>query len=126
MLGINPEIWNSLAREQPLLTAWAKKVLPLPEEQMQEELTAEAKQLKGSGEPPNVVLGFQMVRPLLLEQEAIFRFLPDHPELKGFLPEVYTVDEALHLAVQEFYLSRSEVNRLRKLLTSLVVEQMPE
>ena len=126
MLGISPEIWNNLAKEQPLLTEWGKRVLPLSAERMQEEMAAEAKELKADGEPPSVILALQTVRPLLLEQEAIFGFIPDHPELKGFLPEVYTVDEALHLAVREFFLSRAEVSRLRKLLTNLVVEQMPE
>jgi hypothetical protein len=125
MLSVPATIWNQVAK-QSLLTDWGRAVLPLPQDELEDEMATEAAELRKAGEAPRVIVAFQTVRPLLLEQQAIYKLKGGNPELEGVLPEVFTVDEALHLAVREFSLTAPEVRRLRRLLTSSVQDQIPE
>lgn len=125
MLNHPADLWNQIASEQTLLTPWAETTFPLSQDALQASLQDEAANLRKDRTPGTVILAFQTVRPLLLEQEALEAFLLEHPEYQGFLTPVATVDEALLLAEKEFWLDETELKALRALLEEIVNEQMP-
>lgn len=77
--------------------------------------------LRRAGCGPRVSLAYQLVAPLLLENEAISKFVVDHeaPGLRAALPELLSVEEALNLACQEYRLSALEQRQLKVLLERL-------
>lgn len=124
MLNIATAIWNQIAQEQPLLTAWARQVFPLDAAALAAALEQEATVLRATGEPGEVILAFQVVRPLVLEQQALWDFVQAHPDLRGWLPEMATVEEAVCLARMEYGLDETALARVRALLTNAVHEQL--
>jgi hypothetical protein len=66
--------------------------------------------------PSRVILGYQVVLPLLMESKAIAAHVAEHPELKAALPEVLNRQEATSLMILEFRLSPEEEQKLMQLL----------
>jgi hypothetical protein len=120
MFQVTPTIWNEIAATQTLKSPLMKKWMALPQEELPPELDRVTKELESAGASPRATLAYLTVAPLLLENEAISRYLQskDNESLRAGLPELTTVDEALSLATLEYNLTAKEQAGLRKLLTS--------
>ena len=116
LTSVAAPIWNEIAKTQRLRTRWARRAFLLPTDQeMAEEVDKEFHPLEkkvGS----TVASAYLCVKPLLLENVAISRFTLDHPELRQALPEVVSINEAVILASQDYFMSQTQQNLLRKLL----------
>lgn len=116
MVSLPAKVWNEIAELGPIRTEWAKERFPLNDEGIQQAEEQDADQLDSDGVDPMIVQAFLDARPLLLEREAIARYVLRHPELRGTLPEVNSINEAILLVTGDWPLSQSETERLRTLL----------
>lgn len=121
MHQVPQEIWqeiHALANEQ-IRTQWADRLFPESAETVTEELEQQGMRMRGRGVDNKVVLAFQMTAPLLQEREAISTYLAKthRVDLRGALPELETVDDAVLLAEKELMLSPRQSTTLRNLLT---------
>ena len=115
MHQIAARVWNEIAEQGDLKTAWAKRVFPMNASRMDRALNLATEKLEKT-QPPLVAAAYLMVMPLLWEQDAIVEYLGEHPEMSAALPEVTAVDEAVMLASREFPLDESQQKRLAALL----------
>ena len=113
--SIPAEIWNGIAETETLRTAWAKKHFPLTEQEMEQAEEKEADALEKNW-PRAVVRGFQDMRPLLLEREALRQWTRKHPEHAAALPEVNSLEEAVDMAAMDWMYDETEKRQLRELL----------
>lgn len=74
------------------------------------------------GESPLVILAFQRLLPLLVENPALQSAVKRHPELATVFPETTSINSALKLAVREYRLSPQATSRLRTLLNDSVLQ----
>lgn len=121
MRSVPSEYLQEIAQTQRLKTNWARQVFPMPEEGKAAFLSKEAKELRAKGYDLECVLAYQTFAPLLAENEAISRYLvaSGSPHLRGCLPEVTSVNEALTMASQDYLLTRPQISQLRKMMTRL-------
>lgn len=108
------EVWNQIAEEQPLQTAWAQQMFPLPAEQMARALEAEETRLaKTLG---SALLGsiYLQMMPLLWERIAILGFLTDHPGLMGAILPIESPSEAVLMASRDYPLTPTQQQQLLK------------
>ena len=108
-------VWNGIAKETHLKTDWAKKAFLLTENEMETLEEKEADRLEKTY-PRLVVKGFQDMRPLLLERDAIRVWVKKHPEYGSALPEVNTIAEAVAMASTDWMYDETEKKQLEKLL----------
>lgn len=108
-------IWNELAATQPLQTEMAKRLFPLPQEQLSAALEAEHAVLAEELGDPVVALVYQTVAPLLWERKAISAFVAKHGPNPA-LPEVLSIEEAVQIGSMEHLLTVSEQKTLRERL----------
>lgn len=118
---VNSEVWNEIAQTQTLRSDWARRVFPMRSDAMLEEMNREGAALTATGLPNPVVLAYQTVAPLLLETEAISRYIAatGRWDLRNALTEVNTIGEALMVAgadIQPDSLTPPEEEQLRQLL----------
>ena len=87
-------------------------------EAMMAALATEEDRLTKAGADPTTVRAYVLTAPLLLENEAISRYLQQSNQhfLRNSLPELTTVNEAISLAIAEFRLKVSQTRMLRTLL----------
>ena len=71
---------------------------------------------------PNLAAAWALVAPLLKENPAVSQVLMKHPEAAQVMPEILTVDEAVLIAQQEYWLSESESNQLSQVLSQPLPE----
>jgi len=116
--SVAARIWNEIAEQGNLATAWAKKAFSMSEEELSQEEDREYKALLKQGEDHEVASAFLDVRHLLAESKAIRAYVKKHPQLSAALPEVNSVNEAILLAMGDTELSLSQTKRLRELLQS--------
>ena len=112
--------WNEIAKDGPLKSAWAKKAFPLTEEEM-EILEAKEREELEKTYPGLVVRAFLDLRPLLLENEAIQKWVnkSDWNRMNaGAFPEVLDVDEAVAMGTRDWMLDEAKQKQLRDLLTN--------
>ena len=119
--SIPAEIWNEIAETEALRTAWAKKHLPMTEQEMEAAEEKEADELEKSW-PRLVVRGFQDMRPLLLEREALRKWTREHPEYAAALPEVNSLEEAVAMAAMDWMYDETEKKQLRQLLDEAMAQ----
>lgn len=116
MVSLPARIWNEIAHQGQLRTRWARKVFVLDEAGIQSSEETDADKLDQDGVDPMVVQAYLDARPLLLEREAIARYVATHPDLRAALPEVNSINEAILTVTGDWPLSQSETAQLKTLL----------
>ena len=117
LTSVAAPIWNEIAKTQKLRTAWARKAFALDGMEMAALEDEEYRPLKAE-HGQEVAHAYLMVRPLLLENVAISRFIQetDQSNLRQALPEVVSISEAIYLASMESPLMPIQQASLRTLL----------
>lgn len=116
MVSLPARVWNEIARQEQLRTQWARTVFVMDETGIQESEETDAHRLDQDGVDPMVVQAYLDARPLLLEREAIARYVAKHPDLRASLPEVNSINEAILTVTGDWPLSQSETAQLKTLL----------
>ena len=119
MMSVSPVIWNEIAATQKLKHPLMRELMQLDPDDLPPRLDQMAEEQESKGALPTVTLAFSTVAPLLLENEAISRYIQmkDSDYLRGSLPEVTSMDEAVYLATMEYRLTEPEQENLKSLLT---------
>lgn len=114
-------VWNAIAKSQELRNPSLKILMAMPQQEMDEVLSAQAGQLEANGTPTSVVNAYQQMAPLLAEHEAISSYINQtgNSDLRAALPEVLNAPEAVAIASLERPLSESEQETLLNLLLPL-------
>lgn len=109
--------WNQIAETQPLATAWAQQMFPLPQAQLDLALeNEEARVAALAGGDRAVAVAYLKLMPLLWEREAISRYLREIPSLYSAIPPIPSLSEALQMAANDFQMTESQLSMLSKLL----------
>ena len=118
MMSVSSVIWNEIAETQPLKHSQMRELMEMDPDKLPQRLDQLALEQEAQGADPRATLAFATVAPLLLENEAISRYvqMKDNDSLRGALPEIVTMDEAVSLATLEYRLTEPEQTSLRKLL----------
>ena len=119
MISVSPVIWNEIAATQRIKHPILRELMMLDENQLPPRIDQMAEEQESKGALPRSTLAFSTVAPLLLENEAISRYvqMKDSDSLRGSLPEVTSMDEAVSLATEEYRLTEPEQENLKSLLT---------
>ena len=119
MLSVSPVIWNEIAATQRLKHPRIRELMKLGPDELPKRLDQIAADQESKGALPRTTLAYSTVLPLLLENEAISRYvqMKDSDSLRGSLPEVTSMDEAVYLATLEYRLTEAEQENLKELLT---------
>ncbi|WP_445938240.1 hypothetical protein [Pseudomonas sp.] len=75
--------------------------------------------MEAVGSEPDLMMAFQTVAPLLLENVAIRQWTDSNPQWKSAMPEVLTVGEAATLAQADYLLSEPQMEQLIAQLKAL-------
>jgi hypothetical protein len=121
MYQVPAAVWNEIAASQPLSPQWARLFRMNPG-QLGNALAMQAKELEAKGLDSKTIRAYQLVAPLLSENEAISSYLEEsrRQDLRAALPEICSVGEALMLVTAEYRLMPSQQGRLRPLLEQLL------
>ncbi len=117
LTNVAAPIWNEIARTQKLKTAWAKKVFSLDDQAITELENKEYQSLKEKV-GATVASAYLNVKPLLLENQAISRYIQAKQDqsLRIAMPEIVTLSEAAMLASMDSPLSQTQQQSLMSLL----------
>lgn len=120
-------IWNQIARSQPLDPFWREVMSADPDEMdklIESKVDAFAEKYTTDN---SVILGFRIVAPLLMENEAISAFIQEtgYLNLRASLPEVVSVSEAVMLASEEYRLTPSQQRQLQEVLRQALKQLRP-
>jgi len=118
MRQIPAGIWNEIAQSQTLKAQpWAMIAKQEPED-LEAELQKLEQKLDKEGVPNKVILAYLLTAPLLMENQAISRFIQETQQygLRSSLPELTTISEAVALATAEYRLTALHQKRLKSLL----------
>jgi hypothetical protein len=109
MYQVPVRVWNEIAASQPISPMWLPMFRADPE-QLTELLTSQADALEAKGLDASTIRAFQLVGPLWSENEAISDYMEEHrrADLRGALPEICSVEEAVLLASMELRLNPSQ------------------
>ena len=108
--------WNQIAEQQPLATAWAEQMFPLPQERLDVALDREEKRLTRETNDPVLASAYLKIMPLLWERTAISNFLLANPTLRIAMPPQESVSEALITARKDFRLTTPQMSKLSEML----------
>lgn len=124
MYRVPAKILNEIVATQSLKTEWCRRLFSRTPENLMPDLEAQCQALEDSGVPLQVALAYQEIGPLLVENEAISRFIQKKgdPSLRSILPEVTTLVEALEIAEMDRPMTYSN----RKMLATLLRELLPD
>lgn len=117
LTSVAAPIWNEIAKTQTLRTEWARKAFALDDQAMSELENREYQELKPKvGQA--VATAFSDLKPLLLENQAISRYIQAQGDqsLRQALPEVVSIAEAIALASMDRPLSPLQQTSLQNLL----------
>lgn len=120
MHGIPEELRQSLA--EGMKHPQIKALFSMSNDELNTAMDSQANLLVEKSEvTPRVALAYLVVAPLMVENEAISRFVvdSDNSSLRAILPEVTDVKEALMLATREYQLTEQELKQLYRLLRPL-------
>lgn len=118
MYQVPTPVWNAIAATQPLKhQPWTTLFSLAPDAQLQALADLE-NQLSAQGADSRTIRGYVLVAPLLQENVAISKYLQATGSLgmRGALPELTTIREAVDLATAEFSLTPSQEEQLHQLL----------
>jgi hypothetical protein len=121
MYSVPAPILNAIARTQSLRSEWARQVFSLDAEGVLSALSDQARELETQDVPNKVILAYQTMGPLLIENIAISEYVmaTERLELRSCLPEIVSVQEAILVADAEYRLTDAEKDRLAEMLTAL-------
>ena len=122
--SVAAKIWNEIADLGNLKTSWAQRAFRMDEDELIELEDREYEELEDRDVDPEVIRAFLDVRHLLTERAAIASYVKKHPELRGALPEVNSVNEAVLLATGDWPLSQSQTSQLKDLLNEALSEEL--
>ena len=109
-------IWNRIADEQTLRTAWAQQMFPLPEEQMETALEREGDRLTKEADGDSLVAAMYLrVMPLVWEADAIRRDAMKHGPNPA-LPLIETAQEAAIVASKDYPMTKAQIRKLHAML----------
>lgn len=121
MQQVPASVWNQIAQTQPLRSPSMQALFPLSQQALDNALAAQALMLEVHGLTDSVINAYQLMAPLLAENQAISAYINQtgHSDLRAALPEVLNAPEAVAIASQENPLSASEQSELLNLLLPL-------
>ena len=122
--SVAAKIWNEIVDLGNLKTSWAQRAFRMDEDELIELEDREYEELEDRDVDPEVIRAFLDVRHLLTERAAIASYVKKHPELRGALPEVNSVNEAVLLAAGDWPLSQSQTSQLKELLNEALSEEL--
>jgi hypothetical protein len=110
-------IWNDIAKTQHLHSPWAQRVFPMSSAQIEAE-EAPLREEIASQHGATVALAYLDMKPLLLENVAISRFIlmKQDVDLRMPLPEILTVQEAVAAASVDYLLTSEQKTLAGELL----------
>jgi hypothetical protein len=119
---LDSQLWAEIAYTQDLKSEWAKDLFNCPEEFLDDRLKEEADFLRKLGFSHKVIIAYHHVLPLVLENEAISKFISykDDIALRHALPEIVDEHEAVHYMRLEYRLSDEDAQSLLFLLKSIL------
>jgi hypothetical protein len=122
MQQVPASVWNQIAQTQPLQNPDMRQLFTMSQPQLDEALASQAQALSKAGQTDSVINAYQLMAPLLAENQAISNYINQtgHSDLRSALPEVLNAPEAVAIASQENPLSKSEQATLLKLLLPLM------
>ena len=111
-------IWNEIAQSQQLKHQAMQTYFLMDPEELMAALDREDAELEAQGADPATIRAYHLTAPLLLENEAISRYIQQSNQhfLRNSLPELVTTNEAIMLAIAEYSLTSSQTKMLRTLL----------
>lgn len=121
MYQVPARIWNEIAASEELVNPSFERLMKMNDEQILQALDEQAKVLEARGVPDRVIVAYQMLAPLLAENEAISRYInrTGNTSLREALPEILNAEEAVVIATQDRPLSKSEQKTLLDMLKRL-------
>jgi len=121
MYQVDQLIWNEIAETGLVQTPTFKRLFSTTLDDRDQILEEQAKKMEKSGVTSRVILSYQTVTSLLMENKAISAYLrmTDRYDLSAVFPEVLTVNEAVYLMIQEYMLSDDESSQLSAMLEKL-------
>lgn len=122
MMQVPATVWNRIAKTQRLRTEWAENLFRMSGQEMGETLDRMAGLLvKNKKGDDLVAAAYLKLAPLLVENEAISRFIEKtgSTDLRSALPDLTDVPETLDLAQQEYRLNPKQLAQLSELLKAL-------
>lgn len=111
-------IWNEIAQSQQLKHKAMEYLFLMEPEELERALGQVDKDIEAQGVDPATIRAYHLTAPLLLENEAISRYIQQSNQhfLRNSLPELVTMNEAILLAISEYGLKPSQTKKLRMLL----------
>lgn len=109
---------NRIAKSYRMRTRWARRLFLLDQEARDSHDNAHYHALMRVGIPHSVASSYVDLAPLLVENEAISRYLVrgNHFALRTALPEVISIDEAVRIATMDRFLTSEEATLLAAML----------
>ena len=121
MQQVPASVWNQIAQTQPLRNPSMRALFPMDQQALDNALTAQALTLEMNGQTDSVINAYQLMAPLLAENQAISAYINQtgHSDLRSALPEVLNATEAVAIAAQDRPLNANEQSELLTLLQPL-------
>ena len=115
-------VWNKIADQPEMKQEAFKALFKMTPESLDLALDEQAERLTKAGYEDKVILAYQAVAPLLLENRAIsaYSLKTDNLALRQALPEITTVAEAVLIAQKEYRLTVKQNQSLQQLLSKTV------
>jgi hypothetical protein len=121
MYSVPSATLNQIAATQDLRNKWAKNLFRLTEDQKQLQLDKQVDALIKAGNSWAVAMGYVTVAFLMVENEAISKFIQEteQSDLRAVLPEIVTPEEALLVAEKDFPMTKRDRKKLYSILLRL-------
>lgn len=118
MRQVPASVWNEIAKTQELSNPSMKVLFAMKQNEMDAALEAQSRALEKSGTPDSVINAYQVMAPLLAENQAISQYINQtgNSDLRSALPEILNAQEAVSIAALDRPLSNSEQSALLELL----------
>lgn len=119
MYQVPTPVWNAIAKTQVIKHQPWMTLFSLKADQQLPALADLENQLSDQKADSRTIRAYLLVAPLLLENVAISKYLQatNQPGLRGSMPELTTIREAVALATTEFNLTPTQQAKLHQLLT---------
>ena len=119
---------NPIAATQEMATEWGRCFFAMTQDQMDAADSELYKAIIATGVSHSVAMGYTLTAPLLVENEAISRYIVETGNLglRSTMPEILTVAEALWLATAEYMLDEAQRDELQALFKKLVTREAAE
>jgi hypothetical protein len=118
MYQVPLSVWRDIAETQTLSTADMDHVFLMKQNELDAYMDKQGEQLSEQKISPSVIVAFQYLLPLLVENKAITNYIIQTQQfwLRQSLPEILTIYEAIIIAQMEWRLDEVESIQLRECL----------